>query len=54
MAPKYLLILFRKVYNVFPQQVPRDKASSRMVKRFKETGNVHTEKPPGPVKTKTT
>ena len=37
-----------------PQQVPKDKAFSRMVKRFKETGNVHTEKPPGPVKTKTT
>ena len=44
------------MYSVVPQQVPKEKAFniSRMVKKFKETGNVHTKKRPGSVKTKTT
>ena len=37
-----------------PQQVPQDKAFSRVVNRFKESGSVKTKSPPGPVKTKTT
>ena len=49
----YLRRLFRKVYSVVPQQVPKKKAFSisRMEKRFKEIGNVHTKNLLGQKKT---
>ena len=41
----YIRRLFRKVYSVVPKQVPKENYFSicRMVKRFKEIGNVHTK-----------
>ena len=46
--------LFRKEFKVTPQHIPTLMAFSRVVTRFKETGCVKAQNPPGPNKTKIT
>ena len=41
--------LFRKEFNMNPKDLPTCKTFSRVIERFKETGNVQPRKSPGEV-----